>query len=243
LFAKDKNFFGKNKRFLLTEPVESIFFLPMNPNSTYIHVLLDASGSMATCIEGTIAGFNKFVEDQKAVPGAATLALTSFNTERTSIVRETALVNVPKLSLENYKLGGNTALIDAMVETIKDAGKSLAMRPEQYRPGKVIFVVITDGEENASRNHTAQELRYAVKHQEDVYNWNFLYLGANQDAFKVGARFGFGVANSANYSSSNAGTLDMMGAVTQSMTAYRCSADPQFKAEIKKNAAGFVTNS
>jgi len=164
----------------------------MNKDLTEIVVVLDKSGSMGSVREDTIGGFNTFLQDQKELPGEAVLTLTMFDTEYSFVERGTLLENVQPLSNETYAPGGLTALLDAVGKTINDVVSRHATLPEDEKPGKVVFVVLTDGEENSSREITKKsELVKMVKKQEEDYEWEIVFLGADIDAWGDGSSMGF----------------------------------------------------
>jgi hypothetical protein len=163
----------------------------MNKDLTEIVVVLDKSGSMGSVREDTIGGFNTFLQDQKELPGKAVLTLTMFDTEYSFHERGSLLENVKPLNNETYAPGGMTALLDAVGKTINDVVSRHATLDEDEKPGKVIFVVITDGQENSSREITKlNELAKMVKKQEDD-GWEIVFLGADIDAWADGQSYGF----------------------------------------------------
>lgn len=193
-------------------------------NTTEIVVIMDRSGSMNKIKSDMEGGFNSFIEEQKKLPGECLVTLVQFD-HGYDVVYERKLVS----EVEPMKLlpGGSTALLGALGKTIDDVGRRLSEMNETDRPGQVLFVVITDGEENCSQNnswssvYTKDVVFQMVKHQTEVYNWQFVYLGANQDAFKEGGSMG--ITNSFNYTASAAGTQDMLRSVTTGVTNYRNS--------------------
>lgn len=172
------------------------------PNTTYTHieVLLDRSGSMDTLKDDMEQGFNRFLKEQKSVPGKATIGLTQFDYEHETVYSMLPISEAPNLRLDPR---GSTALIDAMCKSIDDLGDRLAAMRESERPGKVIFVIITDGYENASRKHKRADAMGRVQRQQDQYQWEFIYLGANQDAIAEAATYGIASHSSLTYDSSS----------------------------------------
>ena len=169
-------------------------------DATYIAVLLDRSGSMSSVKDDTIGGFNQFIKDQKEAGDNAMLTLVQFDSGGIDTVHESlAIKDVPDLSDETFQPRGSTPLLDAMGKTIETTGKALEAIPQSDRPDKVVFVVITDGQENASREFTKARIKEMVSHQSDVYKWNFLYLGANQDAFAEAHSMGIPQAQAAAF--------------------------------------------
>ena len=173
-------------------------------DATHIAVLLDRSGSMGVVKDETISGFNYFLKEQKAAGDNASLTLVQFDSESTDVVHESRPVrDVPELNQDTYQPRGSTPLLDALGQTIISTGKTLAAIPEAKRPDKVVFVVITDGEENASHQFTKTRVKEMIDHQTGKYNWQFVYLGANQDAFAEAGAVGIPMAMAANYAPSN----------------------------------------
>jgi Mg-chelatase subunit ChlD len=170
-------------------------------DATHISVLLDRSGSMGAVKDETITGFNYFLKEQKAAGDNATFTLVQFDSESTDVTHEARQIReVPDLNQDTYLPRGSTPLLDALGQTIVSTGKSLAGIPEPNRPDKVVFVVITDGEENASHQFTKARVKEMIDHQTGKYNWKFIFLGANQDAFAEAGSFGIARAHAANYS-------------------------------------------
>jgi Mg-chelatase subunit ChlD len=169
-------------------------------DATHIAVLLDRSGSMDAVKDETISGFNYFLKEQKDVGDNASLTLVQFDSESTDVVHEARAVrDVPNLNGDTYQPRGSTPLLDALGQTINSTGRTLAAIPEPNRPDKVVFVVITDGQENASHKFTKSQVKEMINHQMAKYNWQFVYLGANQDAFAEAGAVGIGAANAANF--------------------------------------------
>ncbi|MEI6422407.1 MAG: vWA domain-containing protein [Lentisphaerota bacterium] len=171
-----------------------------------IAVVIDESGSMKNLANDTIGGFNTFLEDQKACPGTARLTVVKFNTGYDKLYDGVELQSAKPLTAENYRPGGMTALYDAIGQAINAVGTRLANEPEDQRPGKVIVAILTDGEENSSKEFTQEKIAEMIKHQTEKYNWNFMFLAANQDAWKAGGSLG--VTNCVNYAADSKGVAD-----------------------------------
>ena len=168
----------------------------MKSGYTHIAVVLDRSGSMSLCADDTVGGFNAFVAEQKKAEGEATMTLTQFDTEYEIVYDFKNIQDVPKLT---FVPRGNTALLDAIGRTIQTVGHSLELKPEAERPEKVIFVIITDGKENSSREFKKDQINQLIKTQTDVYKWEFVYLGANQDAVQEGSALGVLLTNALTF--------------------------------------------
>jgi len=155
-----------------------------------VTIVLDESGSMEPLQQDTIGGVNQFIKDQRALPGQCTLSLLKFNHEDRPVFTGRPIAEVSLLTPETYQPNGNTALLDALGRAITEAGARLRAIAEADRPGKVIMMVVTDGEENSSRTWTREKIKEAVEHQTNVYKWEFVFLGANVDAFAEAGALG-----------------------------------------------------
>lgn len=167
----------------------------VDQNYTEIVILLDQSGSMASRKEQTITGFNEFLHEQKQVPGRASLTLTLFNTETEVRHLVVPINDVPDLTAETFTPGGMTALLDAVGETIRSVGTRLEAMDEVDRPGLVLFAIITDGQENSSKEYTKKAVNEMIRHQEDVYGWEFDYVGTDPSVWTEAAGLGIQVTN------------------------------------------------
>jgi Mg-chelatase subunit ChlD len=169
-------------------------------DATHIAVLLDRSGSMEAIKNETISGLNYFLKEQKAAGDNASFTLVQFDSQSTDVVHESRPIrDVPDLNGDTFQPRGSTPLLDALGQTIDSTGRALAAIPAASRPDKVVFVVITDGQENASHLFTKARVKEMIDHQTAKYNWKFIYLGANQDAFEEAGAVGIAVAKIANY--------------------------------------------
>lgn len=174
----------------------------MKSGYTHIAIVLDRSGSMATCADDTVGGFNTFIEDQKKSPGTATITLAQFDDSYEVVHDGVDIQAVPPLV---FTPRGSTALLDAIGKTIATTGEWLKAKPEDQRPEHVIFVILTDGQENASKEFKREDIMKAIQHQESAYRWQFVFLGANQDAIKEGAQIGIHMASTLTYDAKNTG--------------------------------------
>lgn len=155
----------------------------MKSDYTHVSMLLDRSGSMASIKNDVIGGFNTFIDQQKKVPGQMTLTLAQFDTEYENLLDRIDIRHVGAMDNDTFQPRGATALFDSTAKLIIDTGKTLAALPEASRPAKVLFVILTDGNENASREYTKQMVTDMIKHQEENYKWQFIYIGTHADAF------------------------------------------------------------
>jgi uncharacterized protein YegL len=169
----------------------------MKLDLTDVTVVLDRSGSMAACKHDAEGGLNAFVAKQKQEPGQCTFTLVEFDNEYNTPYNAVPIDQVGKYTLVPR---GSTALMDAVGKAINATGSRLAAMPEQARPGLVVFVIITDGEENASREFNRTQIKQMIEHQQQTYSWKFTFLGANQDAFAEAASIGITMDAAVNYS-------------------------------------------
>lgn len=174
-----------------------------DPNYTAIQMVLDRSGSMVSIVAATEEAINGYVEAQKQLPGRVTIAISQFDTEH-DIVN----ASLPPDQVPPYKLSprGGTALLDAIGQNAARFGAELAALPEDHRPGHVFLVIATDGYENSSHEYTLSQVKEILTRQQEVYKWEVLYLAANQDAIKEGAKMGIRAASSLTYDASDVGT-------------------------------------
>ena len=172
----------------------------MRANLTDITLVVDRSGSMSSIRDDAQGGVNSFVQKQAQEPDEALLTLVQFDTEYEFVHRGVPVKRVPQYKLEPR---GSTALLDAVGRAIHETGARLAAMPEPERPGLVIFIIVTDGQENSSREFTKAKVKKMIEHQQSVYDWHFTFLAANQDAFAEAGGLGIAQAGAANYAPAN----------------------------------------
>jgi hypothetical protein len=170
----------------------------MRDNHSQIAVILDRSGSMEQIRAATIDGFNEFLGQQKAAPGTADLHLVQFDDQYEPLY-DKPLSECQPLTTETFVPRGATALMDALGRTIVTLGSKFEKLPEAARPSKVIVAIMTDGLENASQEYTAGRIREMISHQREKYNWEFVFLGAGQDAVLEGAKYGIPASHALTY--------------------------------------------
>lgn len=190
-------------------------------DTTEIIIVMDKSGSMGCCAADAIGGFNQFLEEQKAEPGEANLTLVLFDTTYNIPINGKPIKDVEPLTPETYRPGGNTALNDAVARAIVETGKRLSDMPEEERPNKVICVIVTDGQENSSREHTRAQIQEMVKHQEEKYDWAFIYLGANVDAFAEARHLGISPNGAVSYAAGSIGTRSAYEGSSEAVKRFR----------------------
>ena len=207
----------------------------MKDNFTRIAIVLDRSGSMESCKESTVAGFNEFIRTQREIPGEATVKLVQFD-DQYETVFDKPLKECPELTQNTFVPRGSTALLDAQGRTIVELGQELAALPEQERPSKVIVVTLTDGLENASKQYNLDKIGEMIREQRDKYNWDFVFLGANQDAIATAAAMSIPLPSAMSYSTSKAGVAATMAAVSHYVGAARKGNAAAFSTEDRKSA-------
>ena len=194
---------------MTTQAPQTLGHDPFKPKpsheNTEIAFILDRSGSMESMTNAAIAGFNEFLKAQQATvdddgkPIPATFTLILFDHECLAVHNRQDIQTALPLTLETYVPRGNTALLDAIGRTIDHIGNELAATPEADRPAKVIIAILTDGEENASRIFSMEVINQRITHQTEKYQWEFMFLGANQDAIATAARMGIHARHAATF--------------------------------------------
>ncbi len=178
----------------------------MKKNLTELVIILDRSGSMAGLESDTIGGFNGMLEKQKATEGEVLVSTVLFDGRSEVLYDRVPLAEVPKMTEKEYYVRGCTALLDAIGGAIHHIGNIHKYAREEDRPEKTIFVITTDGMENASREYSYDRVKEMVERQQEKYGWEFLFLGANMDAIRTAGRFGIRADRAANYHSDHIGT-------------------------------------
>lgn len=194
--------------------------MAMNMDLTEIIFLLDRSGSMGGLESDTIGGFNAFIEKQRQLEGEIIVTVVLFD-DRYEILWNGVKAEEAKLTDKEYFVRGTTALLDAVGKTILDVGYRLSRTKEEERPGKVIFVITTDGLENSSREFTYQKVKELIKYQQEKYGWEFIFLGANIDAAKEADNIGIKKENAYKYEASSVGIQEMYNIVGDSVSELR----------------------
>lgn len=183
--------------------------------------ILDRSGSMRGLEADTIGGFNSLIEKQKAQPGEAVISTVLFDDQFEVIHHRRNLTTIEALTTEQYYVRGSTALLDAIgrgIDKIRHVHQQLG---QDNVPEKTIFVITTDGQENASREYHPIQLRRMVKEMQEKFQWEFLFLGANIDAFATAESFGIRKERAANYVHDGQGTKKNFEAMDMAITGLR----------------------
>lgn len=193
----------------------------MKKNHTDITIVLDRSGSMSHGADDTIGGFNKFLDDQKTAPGTATISLHQFDHEFQTLINAKAIQSAEHLSSKTFVPRGQTALLDAIGRAIKDTGSRLENSAEHDRAEKVVFVIITDGMENASHEFSHSKVREMIEHQKTKYSWEFVFLGAELDAKGVATDLGISGANAMANADNKMGKQAMYASTSKNLRSFR----------------------
>ena len=195
----------------------------MKKNLTEMVFILDRSGSMAGLEGDTIGGFNAMIEKQKGEPGEALVSTVLFDHESEVIHDRVNIQRIEPMTRQQYYVRGCTALLDAVGGAIHHIGNVHKYAREEDRPEKTLFVITTDGMENASRKYTYDQLKTMIRRQQEKYGWEFIFLGANIDAAKEAARFGIREDRAANYHADSKGTAVIYEAVSEAVCSVRAS--------------------
>ena len=171
----------------------------MKKDLTELVFIIDRSGSMASLVEDTIGGFNSMIEKQKAEEGECLVSVVLFNDEQYVLYDRIPVAEVPEMTRKEYFAAGCTALIDAMGGAIHHIGNVHKYAREEDVPEKTVFIITTDGLENASRYYSADKVRQMVKHEQEKYGWEFLFLGANIDAVETARTYGLREGHAVRY--------------------------------------------
>lgn len=202
----------------------------MKTNHTDITIILDRSGSMSSVADDTIGGFNRFLDDQRNAAGTASITLHQFDTEFETPIKSQDVKTAPNLTPSTFIPRGSTALLDAIGRGIIDTGARLATEGAE----KVVFVIITDGHENASHEYNQAKVHEMIGHQRDKYAWQFVFLGANQDAIKTASNLNMPAANAMTYAHNPTGTRKAFAAVSANLVSMRCSAKADMSYSAKQ---------
>lgn len=177
----------------------------MQNTHTTIALVLDRSGSMSSCIEAAIAAANDFIRGHRQAEGTADLTITLFDDIIQIDDQPRPIDQVPEFDTNNFVPRATTALLDAIGTTIDHLGQRLAALPEAERPGTVIVAILTDGLENASQCFTWQAIHDMIKHQEEVYSWEFFFLAAGEEAIRQANEIGINPNHSSAFANDHAG--------------------------------------
>jgi len=178
----------------------------MKKGLTEIVFILDRSGSMSGLEKDTIGGYNSMLERQKKEEGEAIISTVLFDDKTEVLHNRKDLYKVKAITDKDYYVRGCTALLDAVGGAIQHIGNVQKNTPADERPEKTMFIITTDGMENASREYTYQKVKKMVEEKKKKYHWEFIFLGANIDAVEVAGRFGVSKNRAVRYECDSAGT-------------------------------------
>lgn len=206
-------------------------------NATELVFILDRSGSMAGLEKDTVGGFNSMLQKQKAMEGQCRITTVLFDNRYELLHDRIDIRAVGPMTEKEYQVGGSTALLDAVGLTIRKLAAVQKNTAEEFRAGKVMFVIITDGEENSSREFSAGVVREMIEHEKKKYGWEFVFLGANMDAAETAGRFGIDPQMAAEYIADEEGTALNFEAMSAAVACFRAEgAVPQAPLErIRKD--------
>ena len=193
----------------------------MKKKLTEIVFILDRSGSMAGLEDDTIGGFNAMIEKQKQKQGDAYVSTILFDNDCEVVHDRVDIQKVPPMTRKEYYVRGCTALLDAVGKAIHHIGNVHKYAREEDRPEKTLFIITTDGMENASREYSYDRVRKMIEHEKEKYGWEFLFLGANIDAAREAARFGISEDRAANYHADCEGTAVVYEAMNEAVCSVR----------------------
>ena len=191
---------------------------------TELVFILDKSGSMGGLETDTIGGYNSMLAKQQEVEGECHITTVLFDNNYELLHDRIDIKAVSPISEKEYQVGGSTALLDAIGRTIHKISNAQKHTADDYRAEKVMFVIITDGEENSSREYSAEKIKAQIERQKEKYGWEFVFLGANIDAIETAGRFGISADRAQNYHSDSEGIELNFRVMSEVVAEYReCS--------------------
>jgi len=209
----------------------------MKKGLTELVFVLDKSGSMGGLEKDTIGGYNAMLAKQQAIEGECHITTVLFDNNYELLHDRIDIKGVSLITEKEYCVGGSTALLDAIGRTIYKIGNAQSHTSDDYRADKVLFIIITDGEENSSREYTAEKIKKQIEHQKTKYGWEFIFLGANIDAVETAMRFGISENRAQNFHADSKGVELNFHVMSAAVATYReCSTMPEdWKEEIQKD--------
>jgi uncharacterized protein YegL len=209
----------------------------MKTNLTELVFILDKSGSMSGLERDTIGGYNSMLKKQQEESGEAIVTTVLFDDNYELLHDRINIKGINAITEKDYYVGGYTALLDAIGKTIHKIGNVQRQTKEEHRADRVMFVITTDGMENASQEYTYEKIKKMIERQKEKYNWEFIFLGANIDAISTAAKFGISSDRAANYNSDGDGTRLNYEVVSHAVSELRNNRqiNENWKAEIDKD--------
>lgn len=193
----------------------------MKKGFTELVFILDKSGSMAGLESDTIGGFNAMLQKQRAVAGECRITTVLFDNRYELLHDRLDIQAVSPMTDREYFVGGSTALLDAIGRAIHKLAAVQKNTAEEYRAENVMFVIITDGAENASREYSALQIKAMIEQEKEKYGWEFIFLGANMDAVETAGRFGISADHAADYVPDGEGTALNFQMMSETVAAFR----------------------
>ena len=209
----------------------------MRKNLTEVVFILDRSGSMSGLEKDTIGGFNSMIEKQKREAGQALISTVLFNNNSKVLYDRVEVQKIPSMTEDDYSVYGCTALLDAIGGAIHHIGNVHKYARAEDVPEHTIFIIMTDGMENASHIYRIEKVKQMIERQKEKYGWEFLFLGANIDAIETASHFGIDADKAANYQCDCEGTALNYEVLNDAISAVRCNAalDSSWKKRIDKD--------
>lgn len=195
----------------------------MRKGLTEVVFVLDRSGSMRGLEADTIGGFNSLIERQRKEDGEAYISVVLFDDQCEVLYDRVPIEKIELMNDRQYYVRGCTALLDAIGGAIHHIGNVHRYAREEDRPEKTLFIITTDGMENASRRYTYQKVKEMVELEKERYGWEFMFLGANMDAMEVAGQFGISADRAVNYECDSVGTRNNFKVLAESVSAFRRS--------------------
>lgn len=193
----------------------------MKKGLTELVFLLDRSGSMAGLEGDTIGGFNAMLKKQRGVNGECNITTVLFDNSYRLLHDRIDIRAVSPITEQEYFVGGSTALLDAIGLTIEKLVNVQKSTAEEYRAERVMFVIITDGYENASRKFSSDRIKAMIEHEKSQYGWEFIFLGANIDAVETASHFGISADRAVDYVPDSTGTALNFASMAETVTCFR----------------------
>ena len=195
----------------------------MKKDLTEIICIIDRSGSMGLIKEAAMEGFNNFIKKQKELPGEVIVSVVLFNDRMEYVIKRTPLKEIPFLTKEIYITKGGTALNDTLGRVINDVSLDILNMRRKEQPAKVLFCVLTDGEENASEEFSAEKVKSLIEYRKKAFGWEFLFIGANQDVALTAKTYAFSRASTFKFDATDAGIRGAYNEMDTFVTRYRAS--------------------